>query len=91
MRTKVGLVPYSNHETKKNKNKNMTRAKQISNNNLLQKRNKTSYDKKTYPKLMLNILKVIENSILIYTYSTPRSKKFLKKLLTYMWPKFTHV
>jgi hypothetical protein len=40
---------------------------------------------------MLNKLKVMENFSFIYTYWAPSSKKFLKKLPTYMWPVFTHV
>jgi len=51
---------------------------------------KQGYDKKTYPKLVLNKLKVMGNSTSIYTYWAPSSKKFLKKVPTYMWPMFTH-
>ncbi len=49
------------------------------------------YDKKMYPKLMLNKLKVMENFISIYTPWAPNSKKFIKKFPMYMWPMFTHV
>ncbi len=52
---------------------------------------KQSYDKKMYPKLMLNILKVMESSTLIYTHWAPSSKKFIKKLPIYMWSIFIHV
>jgi hypothetical protein len=44
-----------------------------------------------YIKLVLNELKVIGNSTFICTYWTPNSKKFLKKLVVYMCPMFTHV
>ncbi len=44
-----------------------------------------------YPKFMLNRLNVMENSTPIYTYWVPSSKKFFKKLPTYMCPIFTHV
>jgi len=43
------------------------------------------YDKKMYPKLMLNILKVMGILPLF------NSMNFFKKLLIYMWPMFTHV
>jgi hypothetical protein len=52
---------------------------------------KQGYDNKTYPKLMLNILKVMESSTFISTHSGPSSKKFIKKLPIYMWPIFIHV
>jgi hypothetical protein len=55
------------------------------------KRTKQGCDKGMYPKLVLNILKVMENFAFIYTHWAPNSKKFLKKLPTYMWLKFTHV
>jgi hypothetical protein len=35
------------------------------------------YDNKTYPKLLLNTLKVMENPTFIYTHWTFNSKKFL--------------
>jgi len=38
---------------------------------------KQGYDKKTYQKLVLNILKVMGNSTLIYTHWAPSSRKFL--------------
>ncbi len=38
-----------------------------------------SCDKKIYPRLMLNILKVIRNSTFIYTFWAPSSNKFFKK------------
>jgi hypothetical protein len=37
------------------------------------------YDKRMRPKLVLNKLKVIENSTFIYTYSTLGSRNFSKK------------
>jgi hypothetical protein len=39
-----------------------------------------NYDKKTYPKLVLNRLKVLNNYILIYIHWGPDSKKEFKKL-----------
>ncbi len=50
-----------------------------------------SYDKKTYPKLMLNKLKVMKSSIFIYIHWAPNSNKFFKKILIHMWPMFTHM
>jgi hypothetical protein len=41
MITRACLVPKPDRETKKNKNKNTTRAKQKSNKILLQRKNKT--------------------------------------------------
>jgi len=49
------------------------------------------YHKKTYPKLVLNWLKVIANSTSIYTPWASSSRKFFQKLPIYMWPMFTHV
>jgi hypothetical protein len=40
---------------------------------------KESYNKKTYPKLMLNKLQVMKTSTSIYAYWALSSKKFLKK------------
>jgi hypothetical protein len=50
-----------------------------------------NYHKKTYPKLMLNWLKVIANSTSIYTPWASSSRKFFQKLPIYMRPMFTHV
>ncbi len=47
--------------------------------------------KKTYSKLVLNILKIMGNCTSIYTPWAFSSKKFFKKLPFYMWPMFTHV
>jgi len=58
--------------------KNMTRIEQ-------------NHDKDTYPKLVLNRLKIIWDSTSIYTNWAPSSRKFLKKFPTYMWPMFTYV
>ncbi len=52
---------------------------------------KQGYDKKNYLRLMLNTLKVMENSTFIYTYWAPSFKKFIKKLSIHMWSIFTHV
>ncbi len=38
------------------------------------------YDKKTYPKLMLNKLKVLGGPNFIYTHKGPSSKKLFEKL-----------
>jgi len=37
---------------------------------------KQGYDKKMYPKLMLNILNVMKNSTTIYTHWAPSSRNF---------------
>ncbi len=58
--------------------KNMTRIKQ-------------DHDKYTYPKLVLNRLKVMWDSTFIYTHWALCSNKLLNKLPTYMWPVFIHV
>ncbi len=63
---------------KKIYNKNMTRIEQ-------------DHDKNTYPKLVLNKLKVKWNFISIYIHWAPNSRKLLKKLPTYMWPMYIHV
>jgi len=52
---------------------------------------KQGYDKKRYPKLVLNKLKVMGNFTSIYTPWAPNSKKFLKNFLIYMWPMFIDV
>ncbi len=52
---------------------------------------KQNYDKDTYPKLVLNKLKVMSDFAFIYTHWALGSRKLLKKLPTYMWPMFTHV
>ncbi len=49
-------------------------------------------DKKTYPKLVLNILKLIEGSTFIYTPWGPNFKKPPWKLHPHVWPcMFIHV
>jgi len=63
VRIKVSLTPNPNHEIKK-KQKNKT---------------KQSYEKKMYPKLMLNKLKVMGNHTIIYAHWAPNSKEFFKK------------
>jgi hypothetical protein len=40
---------------------------------------------------MLNKPKVMGNSTSIYITCAPNSKKFLKKLIIYIWPMFVHV
>jgi hypothetical protein len=71
---------------KKIKRKNMTCAWCERKRNLFQ-----NHDNNKYPKLMLNILKVVWNFIFIYTYWAPSSRKLLKKPPIYMWSTFTHV
>jgi len=67
MRTNACLIPNPNHETRKTRIK--TWHVQEKNPNFFNYNNKIiikqSYDKKTYPKLVLNKLKVIKNSIFI--------------------------
>jgi hypothetical protein len=74
MRTRACLVPNLNHEIRKT----IIRTWDVWNKNLTRfyyKEGKKKYDKKTYPKLMLNRLKVMENSISIYTHWAPSSLK----------------
>jgi hypothetical protein len=49
------------------------------------------YNKKTYPRPMLNKLKVVINSTSIYNHWAPSSKNFFEKLPIYMSPMCTHV
>ncbi len=96
-KNKCMLILNPNYETKKNKDKNTINAKQKFNRISLQERNKnkTRLWEETYPKLVLNKLKVMGNSTFIYTYWAHSLRKFLKKLPTYMcthvWPMWTHV
>jgi hypothetical protein len=53
------------------KNKNMTHVKKKSKMKFYyeeEMKTEQGYDKKTYSKLVLNILKIIRNSIFIYTF-----------------------
>jgi hypothetical protein len=50
-------------------------------------RTKQSCDKKMYPKLVLNKLKIIRNPMSIYTPYGPKSRKFPWKLC--VWPMTT--
>jgi hypothetical protein len=86
-KNKGRLSSKSRSWNKKNKNKNTTSV----NNILLQKKKEQCYDKKTYPKLVLNKLKIVENSTFIYTPWALNSRKFFKKLSIYMWPMCAHV
>jgi hypothetical protein len=83
---KVGLIPNLDHETRKT----ITRPRHVQNKNPTRfnckKDTKQGYDKKTYPKLMLNKLKVMGNYTFICTLWAFNSRKFLKKLSIYMWP-----
>ncbi len=47
---------------------------------------KQDHDKYTYPKLVLNKLKVMWDSTSNYTHWALSSRKLLKKLPTFMWP-----
>jgi len=90
-KTRVGLIPNSNHEMIiiiKWQVKNKTSIEFYCNN---ETRTKQGYEKKMYPKIMLNKLKVMKNVIPIYIHWAFGSKRFLKKLSTYMCPMFTHV
>jgi hypothetical protein len=69
MRTKVGLIPNSNCETRKTR----TRTRQVQLNSTRfnyknETKTKQGYDKKTYPKLLWNTLKIMENFTFIYTH-----------------------
>ncbi len=91
MRRKVGLILNLDYETKKQEH-NMCKTK--SNKILLQRKilkQKQGFDKRTYPNLVLNRLKVTKSFISSCIYWAPNSNKFFNKLLTYMWPMFTHV
>jgi len=86
-RTKVGL-PKSKSWKKKNNNKN-TNATQEFNKILLQEqkiRKKKDYDNKTCPKLMLNTLKVRENSTFIIPIGHLIQKNFSKKFQSICGP-----
>jgi hypothetical protein len=48
------------------------------------KKTKQGYDKRMYPKLVLNKLKAMDNFTAIYIHWAPSSKKFPMKLSTYM-------
>jgi hypothetical protein len=50
---------------------------------IAKKKKKQGYDKKTYPKLVLNKLKVVGNSTSIYTPWAPSSRKFFEKFPIY--------
>jgi hypothetical protein len=54
-------------------------------------KSKQGSDMKKYPKLVLNKLKIMGNFTSIYTYWTFSSRKFLKKISTYMWSMFIHM
>jgi len=54
-------------------------------------RTEQDHNKNTYPKLVLNRLNVMCDSIFIYTHWASNSKNSFKKNVTYMWPMFTHV
>jgi hypothetical protein len=78
MRTRASLTPNPGCETRKTKtgtqkvgNKNPTRI-------YCNEETKQSYDKKTYPKLMLNKLKVMGNFTFIYTYWALTQRSFSK-------------
>ncbi len=72
---KACLNPNSNYETRKTRTK-IQREKQESNKILLQRINRTNYDKKTYPRLVLNKPKVMKIFAFIYTYWVLSSRNF---------------
>jgi len=94
-KTKTSACIFSNPncETKNSR----TRTQHMKNKNptryycMEKTKTKQGYDKEMYPKLVLNKLKVMGNSDSIYIYSAFNSRMFHKKILTYMWPMFTHV
>ncbi len=69
MRTNVSLVSNVDHETRKNKNKKTTNVNKNPIRLYYKEETKQSYDKKTYPKLVLNRPKVMKNSILFISLS----------------------
>jgi hypothetical protein len=77
MRTHACLVPNLNHVTKKTR----TRTQHVQDKNPIRfySKNETRTNKvvtkKTYPKLVLNKLKVIKSPTSIYTPWAPNSKK----------------
>jgi hypothetical protein len=91
-RTKASLIPNPNYETRKTKKMTQVPKKNPTRFYCKEKmKTKQGYDKKKYPKLVLNRLKVMGNPTSIYTHLAPSSRKFLKKLPIYMWPMFAHV
>ncbi len=66
-RTRACLIPNPDYERKKTRKK----TQHMQNKNPIwiyyKKEIKWGYDKKTYPKLMLNILHTMRNSTFIYT------------------------
>ncbi len=87
-KTKTSLITNSNHEIKKTR----TRTRHMQNKNptrfYYKEEIEQGHDKTTYPRLVLNKLKVMGNSTFIYNPWAPSSREFLKKLPMYMW---THV
>jgi hypothetical protein len=90
-KTKTGLVPNSNYETRHTRTRHMQNKNQTTFYYKEEIKIKQSCDKKTYTKLLLKRPKVMGNFISIYTTWAPNSRKFLKNLPIYMWPMFTHV
>jgi hypothetical protein len=87
---KVNLIPNPNHETRKTRTITQQVKTKIQ-QDFIPKHKQIRFDKKTYPKLMLNKLKVMGNSTSIYTPWAPNIRKFIKKLPIYMWPMFIHM
>jgi len=69
----------------------MTNTKKNPSRFYCKKETKQGYDKKTYPKLVLNRLKVMRNSSSIYIPWALNSRKFLKEFPIYIWPMFTYL
>jgi hypothetical protein len=91
-RKNKGMLNFNpNRETRKNKNMNTKCANKNPTRFYYKEEIEQGYDKKSYPKLALNSLKVMKNSISIYTHWERSSKKFLKNNSIYMWSMITHV
>jgi hypothetical protein len=90
-----GMFNSKSKSKNKKKKKKKTRSQQVQNKNSIgfycndETKTKQGCDKKTYQKLVLNKLKVMENSTFIYSHWALSSKNFFKKLPTHMWPMFT--
>jgi len=72
----VGLIPNLDHKTRKRKKTQHVQTK-IQQKNYCKKETKQSYNKKMYPKFVLNILIIMGNPTFIYTHWAFSSRKFL--------------
>jgi len=85
------LIPNSNHETKQTRIRTWCMQNKNSTKFYCKNKIEQGYNKKTYPRPMLNKLKVVINSTSIYNHWAPSSKNFFEKLPIYMSPMCTHV